>query len=242
MKAAVYGATRNVYEDMIPSIKSLLINSDVEKIYMLIEDDEFPIELPPECETINVSDQRYFYPNGINFTAKWSYMILMRAVYAMMFPDLDRILVMDNDTIVLSDISELWDFDLEGYYFAGVKEPAKSKHYLYTCIGVSLHNLDYIRKNDIDEKLRRSLNNTRYIYPEQDAFNEVCYGYIKELPPEYGMSPWTVQCKHPKIKHFAASDGAWRNYPIVEQYRKVPFSEIRKERTNDKNSGSSTDF
>ena len=38
MKAAVYAGTRNVYEDMIPSMKSLLIHSDVNKVYFLIED------------------------------------------------------------------------------------------------------------------------------------------------------------------------------------------------------------
>jgi hypothetical protein len=42
---------------MIPSMKSLLIHSDVEKIYFLIEDDEFPYELPPEVECINVKNQ-----------------------------------------------------------------------------------------------------------------------------------------------------------------------------------------
>ena len=56
MRAAVYCGTRNVYDDMIPSMKSLLIHSNVEKIYFLIEDDKFPYELPPEVECINVSN------------------------------------------------------------------------------------------------------------------------------------------------------------------------------------------
>jgi len=38
-------------------MKSLLIHSNVDKIYFLIEDDEFPYELPPEVECINVSGQ-----------------------------------------------------------------------------------------------------------------------------------------------------------------------------------------
>ena len=56
MRAAVYAGTRNIYENMIPSMKSLLIHSNVEKIYFLIEDDKFPYELPPEVECINVSN------------------------------------------------------------------------------------------------------------------------------------------------------------------------------------------
>ncbi len=39
MRAAVYCGSCNVYLDMIPSMKSLLIHSNVEKIYFLIEDD-----------------------------------------------------------------------------------------------------------------------------------------------------------------------------------------------------------
>lgn len=46
-RAAAYCGTRNLYQDMIPAIKSLLLNSNVDKIYLLIEDDEFPYPLPP---------------------------------------------------------------------------------------------------------------------------------------------------------------------------------------------------
>ena len=47
MKIAIYSGTKNVYKNMIPSMKSLLLYSDVDKIYFLIEDDIFPYELPP---------------------------------------------------------------------------------------------------------------------------------------------------------------------------------------------------
>ena len=40
MRAAVYSGTRNVYQDMLTSAKSLLIYSNVDKIYFLIEDDQ----------------------------------------------------------------------------------------------------------------------------------------------------------------------------------------------------------
>lgn len=42
MKTAVYTGTKNLYPHMIPAIKSLLFNSDVDIIYLLIEDDVFP--------------------------------------------------------------------------------------------------------------------------------------------------------------------------------------------------------
>lgn len=231
MKAAVYAATRNMYDDMLPSIKSLLINSDVEKIYMLIEDDIFPHDLPKECETINVSDQRWFPSNGVNYNTKWSYMILMRAAYTKLFTDLDVVLSLDCDTIVAGDISDIWNINLDGYYFAAVEEPYKTQLYkrLYTCIGVTLFNLKMLRENGMDDKIIADLNNTKRSFPEQDSFNECCQGYILNLHPMYGRSLWTTQCDEPLIEHFAASNGEWKNYEIVNYYRNIPFTEIRKE-------------
>ena len=127
MKAAVYVGTRNVYGDIIPSLKSLLINSDVDKVYLLIEDDEFPYELPDCVETINVSGQPYFRHDGPNYsTIPWTWMTMMRAALWDLFPDLDVILSLDNDTIIDKDISELWDLPIADYYFSAARAPAPS--------------------------------------------------------------------------------------------------------------------
>ena len=37
-----------------------------------------------------------------------SYMVLLRAAFPKIFPHLNRILTIDNDTIVRENISELW--------------------------------------------------------------------------------------------------------------------------------------
>lgn len=231
MKAAVYTGTRNVYEDMLPSIKSMLINTDIDRIFMLIEDDSFICDLPEKCKVINVSKQTYFPKNSVNYRSRWSYMILLRSVYTKIFPEYDRILSMDNDTIVYDDISELWDLDLDNYYFAAVKEPGKTEETgsLYTCIGVAMFNLDLLRKTGMDEKVYRELINVRYQFPEQDVYNKLCKDHILELPAEYGMSNWTTQCDKPKIEHFAATVGMWTHYDRVRQYMNIPFEDIRKE-------------
>jgi hypothetical protein len=41
---------------MVTAAKSLLIHSNVDKIYFLIEDDNFPYELPPKTTTINIRE------------------------------------------------------------------------------------------------------------------------------------------------------------------------------------------
>ena len=107
---------------MLTASKSLLMHSNVEKIYFLIEDDEFPYELPPEIECINVVNQQYFPEDGPNYNNVCTYMVLLRAAYTKIFPELDRILTIDMDTIVNEDVSDLWDLELDDYYFAGVPE------------------------------------------------------------------------------------------------------------------------
>lgn len=247
MKAAIYGATRNVYEDVIPSIKSLLLHSDVDKIYILAEDDELPFYLPKECEVINVSElHKHYFPKGsLNYNTRWSYIILMRVLFPKMFPTLDRIFSLDNDVIINDDISELWDMDLTSYYFAAVKEPYRSGliNSLYTCIGVTMYNLNMMRGYRIADKCVYELNRCVWPYPEQDVLNAVCRGNIKELPPTYGRSPWTTQCENPKIEHFAASEGKWREYDIVKYYRDLPWEEIEEKRKEKyyANTDSSTD-
>ena len=188
MKAAVYCGTRNIYKHMIPSMKSLLKYSNVEKIYFLIEDDQFPYELPPEVECINVSNQQWFPSDGPNYTSKWSYMILLRAALTKLFPHLDKILSLDCDTLIQNNISELWDLSLDDYYFAAVREPEKStEKFTYINAGVMVFNLKKIREEHQDEKYIENLNNCFRYYPEQECFSALSQGKILELPSKFNL-------------------------------------------------------
>lgn len=217
MKAACYCGTRNLYQDMLPSVKSLLANSDVDKVYLLIEDDEFPYELPPKVETINVSGQTYFRKDSPNYRNGWTYMVLMRAALHRVFPNLDRILSLDCDTIVAKDISELWDLPIEDYYLAGAKEPWKSIGCTYINCGVMLLNLKKLRDGKGDE-LIDALNTKHYAFNEQDCIAERCRGGIYVMSSDYNANNYTIPTTPPKIVHFAAIKN-WQTQPLVEMYR-----------------------
>ena len=231
MRAAVYAGTRNVYQDMIPSMRSLLIHSNVEKIYFLIEDDEFPYELPPEVECINVSNQKWFSAeNCPQMNNRCSYMVLLRVVFCQLFPHLDRILTIDNDTIVRENISELWDLDLTNYYIAGCIEPIKSTPTsTYINMGVAMMNLKKWREDGLDEKLLHNLKTYYYEEAEQTAINEVCQGATLVLDPMYNRNNYTFKSVgkiqtigKEKIAHYAAVKG-WQKFPIFQKYREVPI-------------------
>lgn len=237
MKVVAYTGTKNLYRLMVPAVNSLCANSDVDKIYLLIEDDVFPYKLPDCVETINVSNQTYFCKDGPNMNSHFTYMAMMRATYAKMFPDLDRILSLDVDTIVVDDISELWDVDLGDNYFAAVTEPdrcAGGINYfspVYTNIGVAMYNLDKLRSDRLLDTILLNLNTKHYDFLEQHAFNEFCQGHILKLPNIYNCTneciyPFTGWCDNPKIIHYAGMCD-WENKTLVKKYMLVEHNDNR---------------
>lgn len=192
VKHVVYTGTRAVYGDMEVSAKSFVANSDVEKVHFLIEDDEFPGDLPEIVDVRNVSGQAHFPQGGPNMGTCYSYMALMRAAVFREFPELDAALVLDCDTVAVRDVSGLFDIDVSGMYFAATPEWHRSVSGLVYCnCGVVLQNLEMLRKGKGDE-IVECLNRHYLRWVDQDAFNYLCQGWISEMPPEYNANHWTV--------------------------------------------------
>lgn len=229
MKVAAYTGTRNLYESMIPAVKSLIMHSDVDKIYLLIEDDEFPYELPDMVETINVSKQRYFPADGPNMKSRFTYMAMLRSAYTEIFPTLDRILSLDVDTIAVDDVSDIWNLDLNGCYLAASREPDRSystvyKHYIYVNIGVALYDLEALR-HGVARKVINMLNDRKMTFVEQDAFNGVCEGKIFDLDSAYNATKFTAPTDHPRIVHFAGQK-QWQDEPLFKEYMDIPWETV----------------
>ena len=229
MRAAVMCATRNVYPDLAPPIKALLLHSDVERIYVLAEDPDVGVWLPPMVEIIDVSGQTYFAKNGPNYTNPWAWIVLMRAVFYQMVPQHDRILSIDLDAFCLSDVSGLWRLDLTGKLLAGVRETTflSTPRFPYYNAGVLMQNLDLLRSSGAGDQIWRALQRRRFPYPEQDAFNLICSGAVLELPPEYnagrGTAPWADP---PKIRHYMGEQKTYRFEKIPRHYRELPWEAV----------------
>ena len=203
----VYAATRNLYSYMLPAVCSLLEHNPDACVWILAEDDDLDF-LPEQCKVINVIDQQYFPEGSPNYRNDYSYMVLLRAAYSKIFPDLDRVLSLDIDTIVTEDLSDLWNTDLTGKWFAAVNEwsgqfkPFGLRYYNF---GVVLYNLEQIRQDGIETELIRVLNDQEVVYPEQTAWNY--YGLIHDkfvgLPTRYNESYCTSFSIMPAIVHFA---------------------------------------
>ena len=226
MKHAVYSGSKAIYEDMVTSAKSLAANSDVDKIWFLIEDMVFPYDLPEYVTCINVSNQQFFKPDGPNMNSPYTYLAMMRAALCYVLPDVDVVLSLDADTICIQDVSDLWDIPLYGNYFAASKEPDRSYcDLLYTNTGVALYNLDALRKGKADEVIS-VLNSSHFNWVEQDVLNYLCQGRIVNMDGNYNANDWTEH-NNPKILHFAGYSD-WRDRPEVCLYRNMSWDDVRK--------------
>lgn len=224
-KHAVYCGTRNVYGDMETSAKSLIANSDVDVVHFLIEDAEFPHELPEIIQCHDVSGQAFFPPDGANSRSQYTYMTLMRAALCHVLPEVDTVLSLDCDTVAVGCCSDVWDIDVSGCYFAASPEKWMTRPGVQYCnTGVSLYNLAKLRDGKADE-IVEVLNGHYFRWPEQDVFNYLCQGRIAEMDSAYNYCPWVVEpTKRVRIIHYAARND-WHDEPPVREYRATTWDE-----------------
>ena len=227
-RAVVYAGTRKLYRDMVGAVKSLLTYNPDVRVYLLIEDDSFPYWMPECVETVNVSGQPWFRHDGPNYKSGWSYMILLRAALTKLFPEYDRILSLDVDTIVQEDLSFLWEMDMDGKGVAAVPEyMIKSRPKNYINVGVMMQNLALIREEEADNRMIDMLNRRKFLWPEQDALNNVFYGRMNILPVRYNDSFPCGYTDNPAVIHLCGPHkDSDRRMPLYEAFREKPWEEI----------------
>ena len=229
MKHAAYCGTRNIYSDMELSAKSLVANSSVDRVWFIIEDDEFPSELPEIVHCINMSGQEFFKSGGPNMQSQFTYMAMMRAALCHVLPDVDEVLALDCDTVCMSNADGAWDIDINDSYFAATPELTRTENgFVYCNIGVTLYNLAKLRDGKADEIID-VLNRHYYRWVEQDVCNYLCQGRIAEMHYKYNSNYWTNKESDTQIaiQHFAGVPrGQWINKAVAMQYKKMPWNEV----------------
>ena len=223
----VYTGTRNVYENILASMKSVFANTRVDHVYLLIEDDTFPFDVPDCVSVMNVSGQQYFPESGPNYNNAWSYMCMMRAAFPHIFSQHKKILSLDIDTVITGNIDELWNTDVSGYYLLGVHEKDRAAED-YINFGVVMMNLDLMRKDNIADKVITLLNKDKQQCPEQDAFNTICSGKIRLIDSRFNYTPFTHLIEEPEkeiIIHYAGIQ-YWKNFSSVRAYAERSWDDI----------------
>ena len=247
-KIAVYSVTPNCYDFTIASIKSLLVNSSVDQICVLIDGIDNQFEAPDIVKFADVSNLNFLSPLCPNLDTKYTKMCLMRLAFADILPDyINRILSLDYDTIIDRNIDDIWKIDLgTKYLLAGVAERDRTIGYyrgyfngddfiktsrFYTKIdyyvnaGVLLMNLKQIRAENTTRAFLEEINREKYQFPEQDVLNHICSGRIYELDERYNVSRFTYSPSEQKIVHFAG-DEKNIEHPLIKKYQELSWDKI----------------
>ena len=228
-KTVCYCLTRNLYPHIGPSLKSLLKNGNVDEVFLLIEDDGIGAWLPANVHCMNVRDQGWFRHDGPNYNCGWTWMVMMKTVLSKLFPDSARMMTIDLDTVVLGDLSPLWNLDMDRYCVAGAREPHWTQKYGrdYVNCGVLMWNLERMRTGK-DDRLVRMLNKKAYPFVEQDCINEQLVGEILIMDSAFNSCQWTDPPQsEEKLIHYAAYGlEAYLHQPIVQKYAALDWSEV----------------
>lgn len=147
-----------------------------------------------------------------------------RILLPKLLTQLKKILYLDVDTIVLSDLKSLWEYDLDDYA-AGMSchirdNSEENKNYIlrleeYFNIGVMIINSDKWRKENLSDEIIKLLKQNKYPIPDQDAINEALKGKIKEIPYIYNATYFSgldtsSQCiSKLKILHYFYQPKPW---------------------------------
>ena len=214
----VYFGSREIYRDFETAVGSMLAHNPDARIWGIIEDDVFPNPGPwAEGVTFLRYDWRRWFTE-LPTRTKWKQFGPIRAAFSKIFPELDRVISIDLDTIVLGDVSPLWRMDLCGCHVAMCREEYMSAQLgrPYWNNGVCVMDLARIRADGVDDKMIAELNTVYHPYVGQDAMQMYCR--VLDLGSQWNSSKFTAPCFDPVILHYADRTD-WRELEIVRKYR-----------------------
>jgi len=105
-KIAAYCGTRDVYSNIITSVKALIANSAVNEVHIFIEDDDMGEAMPDIVVFHNMSDQSYFEQDTPNMQQPNDYIKMMYMALCHELP-YDTVLALTYNAIPQEDITKI---------------------------------------------------------------------------------------------------------------------------------------
>ncbi|MBO5338742.1 MAG: glycosyltransferase family 8 protein [Clostridia bacterium] len=153
-----------------------------------------------------------------------------RLFIADMFPEYDKAIYIDSDTIVLGDISELYETDVSNHYLAGCREQAMEQvdvygTYVEKVIGISRHeffnagviliNCEKFRNENVLDKFIHYLGVYDFIVTQdEDYLNLVCKDKVLWLDQKWNTEltaglEYGYDIEAANILHFIMVNKPW---------------------------------
>ncbi len=161
---------------------------------------------PNDCKITIIDMENRFASAHIN--GHFSTPVYYRLALPSLLPQYDKVLYLDVDIIVRTDLWELYDIDISDYFIGAVKDfgailwavpgigwmldyaerlEIKDTKQLINS-GVLVMNLKKMRNENLEKSFSEFLPNMKkrgLILVDQDVLNATCYDRIKFLPPTY---------------------------------------------------------
>jgi len=131
-----------------------------------------------------------------------------RLLLAKLISNTKRIIYLDGDTLVFTDLTKMINLDMKNNTILGFVDDryylAKKfgiKTYRYITSGVLLIDLEKMRKENISQKFFYFINNNKkkLVQEDQTVINIVLHGRIDLLPPKFGV--WNFLNKKDIMHH-----------------------------------------
>ena len=201
----VYITDDNYIMPTIVSITSAIMNKNENSIYKIhiigVSINYENKKIFDEFISKNINDKIYIeilhFKQHYNFDDTHPYLTsaaIFKFDIANILPDYDKVLYLDSDTIILKDLTQLFNTDINEYYASVVKDYIGSeiqhiqlslgtKDYFNS--GVMLLNTKILRLNNIKELLLDYRNKNHDMLMDQNTLNYVFNNKVKFIKPKY---------------------------------------------------------
>ena len=234
-----YACDENFVKYSVVSLHSLIVNASKDYRYCLyILHSGISAETQAKATALSqdgfeiiftdVSDHLHKITDVLPIRDYYSNTTYFRLFIADMFPQYDKVLYIDSDTVVQGDISELYNTELGDHWIAGCHEQAmvQADHYgtyVEKVVGVSRHNFfnagvllinaDMFRKKEVLKRFADRLAEYRFVVTQdEDYLNLICKDHVLWLDQRWNTEAY---CEFPypieeaKIIHYIMVSKPW---------------------------------
>lgn len=242
--AVSYGLNNNNFYPTFVSITSILDNANYSTFYIiniLVSkrkknfSNENKIKFKnlenryPKCQIIiiEINDKIFEFANIKRYPISAYYRLLL----ADLLPDINRIIYLDGDTIVLTDLTELINLNMKNNTILGfvdnsfyLTEDFGIKTFNYITSGVLLINLENIRKEFITQHFLSFIKKYKKNLKQEDqtVINIVLNGKIGFLPPKYGIWDYnnlTLLRLHNHYFNYSRNVKCYKDYDLIKGFQ-----------------------
>lgn len=252
-------ATSDLYSKLaLISIKTLLMNNvNVDEIHIYYVEHGVSDE---NKELLRALVEEYkrtidFIPMPESFSQIEGIMRADHVVYSYCFfqdilpKDVDKVLLLEGDSIVVGDLTELYSMDITDYYFAAADEMQNGniKRRLglktespYVNCGILLFNLKKMREEQYSEKIAKIIRSckSKIFFEVQDEMNVAAEGKVKIMPLRFNAYTAVYLFDYYNMLRFRRPPGnsarytkeefeEARNHPVIVHFVKTKLMQPR---------------